>query len=161
MRIRFGFFGAGCMAAALLVAPAMANRQNGLSGIIAPGAKVEKLDSGFKFIEGPVWMPQGFLLFSDIPSNALMKWKPGGKATIWRQPSGHTNGNTLDLEGRLISCNHDRVVTRTEKSGKITVLASKYGNDRLNSPNDVVVKSDGAIYFTDPPYGIKPEGAGL
>lgn len=119
--------------------------------------KVEKVDDGFQFIEGPVWVSKGYLLFSDIPANAIMLWKPGAKAQVWRKPSGHSNGNTLDYQGRLISCDHDRIVTRTEKGGKIVTIADKYMGFRLNSPNDVAVKSDGGIYFTDPPYGIKPE----
>lgn len=155
-------FGIGLAALALCAAPSLhAGKPEGSGGIVVPNAKVEKVDGGFKFVEGPVWMPQGYLLFSDIPANAIMQWKAGAKSKIWRQPSGHTNGNTIDYQGRLISCEHDRRVTRTEKSGKITALATKYGASKLNSPNDVVVKSNGDIYFTDPPYGIQPEQAEL
>lgn len=130
-------------------------RSEGLNDIVA--GKVEKIDSGFQFIEGPVWMRDGYLLFSDIPANVILLWKSGAKSRVWRSPSGHSNGNTIDYQGRLISCDHDRIVTRTEKSGKIVTIADRYMGARLNSPNDVVVKSDGSIYFTDPPYGIKPE----
>jgi sugar lactone lactonase YvrE len=127
-----------------------------------PGAKIEKLAGDFKFVDGPVWMPDktgGYLLFSDIPSNAIMKWKPGGgKPTVFRQPCGNTNGHTLDKTGRLVSCEHsNRRVSLTQKNGKVVTLAERFNGKRLNSPNDIVVKSDGTIYFTDPPYGIRPE----
>ncbi len=144
----------------LLIAPCVVVAQSS-GGVLAPNAKVEKVDGGFKFIEGPVWIPQGYLLFSDIPNNAIMQWTPGTKSKVWRKPSGNANGNTLDFEGRFLSCEHDRRVTRTEKNGKITALATKYNGSKLNSPNDIVVKSNGDIYFTDPPYGIQPEQAEL
>lgn len=127
------------------------------SDIVDDNTKVEKLFDGFKFTEGPVWNPEGFLLFSDIPADTLYKWNTKDKPTIFRRPAGNPNGNTLDRENRLITAQHNRKLTRTEKNGKVTVLAERYGNKRLNSPNDVVVKSDGSIYFTDPPYGIKKE----
>lgn len=123
--------------------------------IVDDNTKVEKLFSGLKFTEGPVWHPEGFLLFSDIPASTLYKWTTNGKPTIFRQKAGNPNGNTLDNQGRLITAQHNRKLTRTQKDGKITVLAERYQEKRLNSPNDVVVKSDGSIYFTDPPYGIK------
>ncbi|MBD3562864.1 SMP-30/gluconolactonase/LRE family protein, partial [Planktothrix sp. FACHB-1355] len=97
-------------------------------------------------------------LFSDIPANKIFQLTPDGKLTIFREPSNNSNGLTRDKQGRLIACEHGtRRVTRTEKDGSITVLVDKFQGKKLNSPNDVVVKSDGAIYFTDPPYGIKPE----
>ena len=112
----------------------------------------------FEFTEGPLWHPDGFLLFSDIPANTIYKWHPGKKTEIFRQPSGNANGNTLDQSGRLITGEHgNRRVSRTEKDGTIVTLASNYEGKRLNSPNDLAVKSDGSIYFTDPPYGIEPE----
>lgn len=111
-------------------------------------AKVEKLSGGFKFIEGPVWDKRGFLLFSDISANTIYKWTPNGQTSIFRHPTGQSNGNTLDLEGRLITAGDDRRVVRTEKNSNLTVLAQRYGSKRLNSPNDVVVKSDGSIYST-------------
>ena len=120
-------------------------------------AKVEKLSGGFKFIEGPVWDKRGFLLFSDISANTIYKWTPNGQTSIFRHPAGRANGNTLDQEGRLIIAQQDRRLVRTEKNRSLTVLAQRYGSKRLNSPNDVVVKSDGSIYFTDPPYGIGKE----
>ena len=125
--------------------------------IIDNNTKVEKLSDGFKFTEGPVWNPSGFLLFSDIPADTIYKWAPNRKPSIFRRPAGNPNGNTLDKEGRLITAQHNRQLTRTEKNGKITILAERYQGKRLNSPNDIAVKSDGSIYFTDPPYGIKKE----
>lgn len=121
-------------------------------------AQVEKVASGLQFTEGPVWHPQNFLLLSDIPANIIYQWAPNKKLTIFRQPSGNANGNTLDREGRLITAEHsNRRVSRTEQDGKVVTLASQYEGKRLNSPNDLVVKSDGSIYFTDPPYGIESE----
>ncbi|MGK7952992.1 MAG: galactose-1-epimerase [Xenococcaceae cyanobacterium] len=133
-------------------------KQNNLREILAPDAKVEKVAGGFEFTEGPVWHPDGFLLFSDIPANTIYKWQPGEKTEIFRQPSGNANGNTLDKSGRLVSAEHgNRRVSLTENNGDIVTLASQYQGKQLNSPNDLVVKSDGSIYFSDPPYGIKPE----
>ncbi len=113
---------------------------------------------GLQFTEGPVWHHEGYLLFSDIPANKIYKWLPDGKLEIYRSPSGNSNGLTLDQQGRLIACEHgNRRVSRTEIDGQIISLAEKYEGKRLNSPNDVVVKSDGSIYFTDPPYGVQPD----
>ena len=120
-------------------------------------AKIEKVLSGFQFTEGPVWIPEGFLLFSDIPANTIYKYEPGLKPEIFLKPSGQSNGLTLDQQGRLLICEHERRVTRLEKDGTKTILVEYYDGKRLNSPNDVVVKSNDMIYFTDPPYGIKPE----
>jgi gluconolactonase len=128
-----------------------------IPAIMDSNAKVEKLSSGLKFTEGPVWNPSGFLLFSDIPADTIYKWTTNGKLAVSRRPAGNPNGNTLDREGRLITAQHNRQLTRTEKNGQVTILAERYEGKRLNSPNDVVVKSDGSIYFTDPPYGIKKE----
>lgn len=126
--------------------------------LVPAGAKIEKVAGGFSFTEGPVWHKDGFLLFSDIPANAIVKWEPGGKVSAYREVSGNSNGLTFDKERRLIACEHgNRRVTREEKDGKVTVLAGHYEGKRLNSPNDVVVKSDGSIYFTDPPYGCKSD----
>jgi gluconolactonase len=120
-----------------------------------PGAEVEKIAEGFQFTEGPVWIRRGTLIFSDIPADTLYEWNGQGKPEVYRHPSRNANGNTLDLQGRLVTCEHgSRTVTLTEADGSVTVLAERYEGKRLNSPNDVVVKSDGAIYFTDPPYGI-------
>lgn len=114
--------------------------------------------SGFQFTEGPVWHPDGYLLFSDIPADAIYRLAPGEPATPWRTPSGNSNGLTFDRLGRLIACEHgNRRVTRTETDGSVAAVATHYEGKRLNSPNDVVVRSDGSIYFTDPPYGVTPE----
>jgi gluconolactonase len=123
------------------------------------GAEVERLATGFEFTEGPVWnASKGHLLFSDIPANKIMRWTPGKGVETFRSQSGNSNGLTYDREGRLIACEHgNRRVSLTEKNDAITLLASHYKGKRLNSPNDVVVKSDGTIYFTDPPYGIEPK----
>jgi gluconolactonase len=128
-----------------------------LKSLIEPGDP-EQLASGFEFTEGPIWMPGGYLLFSDIPADRIYKWTPEGGTEVWRAPSGNSNGLTIDRSGRLIACEHgNRRVSRTEDDGSVVALASSYQGGRLNSPNDVVVKSDGSIYFTDPPYGIDAE----
>ncbi len=137
---------------------AEANSVSSLKEIMGENAEVEKVVGGFKFTEGPIWHPEGFLLFSDIPENTIYQWQPHQSVKVFRRPSGNANGNTLDLEGRLITGEHgNRRVSRTEKDGTIVTLANQYNDKRLNSPNDLVVKSDGSIYFTDPPYGIKSE----
>jgi gluconolactonase len=108
-------------------------------------------------VEGPVWFGDGgYLLFSDIPNNRMMRWfEDTGQAAVFRQPSNNSNGNTRDRQGRLVSCEHDsRRVTRTEYDGSITVLMDRFRGKKLNAPNDVVVKSDGSVWFTDPGYGI-------
>lgn len=123
--------------------------------------KIEKIAGGFQFTEGPVWVPDGYLLFSDIPDNGIYKWSPGASgAENFRQPSGHANGLTLDREGRLLACEHDGRVTRTEIDGTVITIADKYEGKRLNSPNDIAVRSDGSIYFTDPPYGLPEQKVG-
>ena len=120
-------------------------------------AAVERLATGFRWAEGPVWFGDGrFLLWSDIPNNRIMKWEEEtGSISVFRRPSNNANGNTRDRQGRLVTCEHDtRRVTRTEYDGAITVLLDRFDGKSLNSPNDVVVKSDGSIWFTDPPFGI-------
>ena len=117
---------------------------------------VRQIATGFSWTEGPVWFGDAnCLLFSDIPNNAIMRWTPGQGISTYRQPSNYANGHTRDREGRLVSCEHGtRRVTRTELDGSITVIADSYQGKRLNSPNDVVVRSDGTIWFSDPHYGI-------
>ncbi len=139
-----------------------------LNNIIAPGTTVEKLADGFSFTEGPVWHPDGFLLFSDPNTNTIYKYSPDTRnVTVYISHSGYTgtdigdygqpgsNGLAIDKEGRLIVDQHgNRRVIRHEKKGPVTVLADTIDGKQLNSPNDIVVKSDGSIYFTDPPYGL-------
>jgi gluconolactonase len=118
---------------------------------------MKQIAKDLQFTEGPVWK-DGYLLFSDIPADTIYKWTPDGKLEKFRSPSGNSNGLTLNRQGRLIACEHgNRRVSRTESDGTIKSLAEKYKGKRLNSPNDVVVKSDGSIYFTDPPYGVQDE----
>lgn len=122
-----------------------------------PLASIERLATGCRWAEGPVWFGDGrYLLWSDIPNNRILKWEEEtGAVSIFRKPSDNANGNTRDRVGRLVTCEHDsRRVTRTEYNGAITVLCDRYQGKPLNSPNDVVVKSDGSIWFTDPPFGI-------
>jgi gluconolactonase len=120
-------------------------------------AAVERLATGFRWCEGPVWFGDGrYLLWSDIPNNRIMKWEEEtGAVSVFRKPSNFANGHTRDRQGRLVSCEHGaRRVTRTEYDGTITVIADSFDGKRLNSPNDIVVKSDGSIWFTDPPFGL-------
>jgi gluconolactonase len=119
-------------------------------------AWLEKLRGGMLWAEGPVYFADSnTLLWSDIPNNRIMQFVEGAGVRVFREPSNNSNGNTRDRQGRLVTCEHGtRRVTRTEPDGSITVLADNYRGKRLNSPNDVVVKSDGSIWFTDPPYGI-------
>ncbi len=173
---------AGCAAAAcFLIAPVHAQNQgtierldHGLDAIVPSNATLEKLTDGFKWTEGPVWIHAGYLLFAEIPSNRIMKWVPGAKeATTFLQPSGYqgsapyggpepgSNGMTLDKDGRLTVAGHARrMVYRLESlspHAKLTVLAERYQGKRLNSPNDLVYRSDGSLYFTDPPYGLRTQ----
>ena len=118
---------------------------------------LERLATGFRWAEGPVWFGDGrYLLWSDIPNNRIMRWdEETGAVSVFRKPSNYSNGNTRDRQGRLVSCEHDsRRVTRTEYDGTITVVMDRFEGKPLNSPNDVVVKSDDSIWFTDPPFGI-------
>ena len=124
--------------------------------LIVPSAGLDELYSDCRWAEGPVWFADvNCLLFSDIPNQRMLRCSPGGEVSVFREPSNFTNGNTRDRQGRLISCEHGtRRVTRTEVDGSITVLADSFEGKRLNSPNDVVVRSDGSVWFTDPTYGI-------
>jgi gluconolactonase len=149
-----------------------------LDAVVAADAKVEKLAGDFEFLEGPIWVRNGgYLLFSEMPSNSIRKWNPAdGEVSVFLEKSGFTgtdptgaggrtptgfisigsNGLTLDREGRIVLAAHgDRNVVRLEKDGTRTVLASRYEGKRLNSPNDLIYKSDGSLYFTDPPGGLR------
>ena len=120
-------------------------------------AKVERIATGLRWCEGPVWFGDGrYLLWSDIPNNRIMRWEEEtGAVSVFRKPSNNSNGNTRDRQGRLVTCEHDaRRVTRTEYDGTITVIADRFEGKPLNSPNDVVCRSDGSLWFTDPPFGI-------
>jgi gluconolactonase len=138
--------------------------------LVPPGAVLEKLAEGFKWAEGPIWFDAdaaGYLLFSDIPNNVVMKWSDAGGLGLFMKPSGYTgqrprggeqgsNGLTRDRAGRLVLCQHgDRRIVRRESDGRWTTLVDRYQNRRLNSPNDLVFKSNGDLYFTDPPYGLE------
>ncbi|GHA27952.1 gluconolactonase [Devosia pacifica] len=124
--------------------------------LTVPIAAIETIYDGCRWSEGPVWFNDGgYLIWSDIPNNRMLRWVPESGVTVYRQPSNYVNGNTRDLEGRMVSCSHGaRAVLRTEPDGTITTLVSHHQGKRLNSPNDVVVRSDGTIWFTDPTYGI-------
>lgn len=127
------------------------------SELFAPHIHVERLWTGARWCEGPAWFAAGrYLVWSDIPNNRMMRWdETDGSVSEFRAPSNNSNGNTVDRHGRLVTCEHlTRRVTRTEHDGSISVLADRFQGKRLNSPNDVVVHSDGSIWFTDPTYGI-------
>ncbi len=169
--------------AALAAAAAMAQRTKNfpaigrviredprLDSLIAAGARIEVLATGFEWAEGPVWVrDSGYLLFSDIPRNSIYKWTEAAGATLFLKPSGYTgtvdygrepgsNGLAVDAQGRLLACEHgDRRISRLEKDGGKRTLVDSYAGKRLNSPNDLVFKSNGDLYFTDPPYGL-PKG---
>ncbi len=136
-----------------------------LGEIVPFPAEIEKLADGFGFTEGPVWINDGSLLFSDIPANSIFKWTPGEGIRLFLKPSGYdgeseatnlgSNGLTLDLRGRIVICQHgNRRIVRLDPEGGISVLADRYQGKRLNSPNDAVYRADGSLYFTDPPYGL-------
>jgi gluconolactonase len=141
------------MCSLLLFGPVFASAAGSLE--IGP---VETIAEGFQFTEGPLWLAGDELIFSDIPADTIYR----ADKSVFRRPSGKSNGLTLDPEGRLVACEHwNRRVTRTEADGSITVLADAYQGKKLNSPNDVVVRSDGAVFFTDPPYGLEGREAEL
>ena len=133
------------------------------STYVLGNAPVKQLATGFDWVEGPVWFGDAnCLLFSDIPNNRIMRWTPGEGISTYRQPSNYANGHTRDRQGRLVSCEHGaRRVTRTEHDGSITVIADACNGKPLNSPNDVIVASDGGIWFSDPHYGIMTDYEGF
>src|SRR5580765_4836241 len=128
-----------------------------------PYISVEKLYTGCRWAEGPAWFAAGrYLVWSDIPNDRMLRWdETDGSVSVFRSPALNTNGHTVDLQGRLVSCEHrGRSVSRIEHDGSRTVLASHVDGKRLNSPNDLVVKSDGSVWFTDPSYGIDSDYEG-
>ncbi|HEU0114066.1 MAG TPA: SMP-30/gluconolactonase/LRE family protein, partial [Thermomicrobiales bacterium] len=131
--------------------------------LINMSAQVEQLFHGCRWAEGPAYFPAGrYVVWSDIPNDRILRWdETSGVTGVFRHPAGNSNGNTVDRQGRLVTCEHgNRRVTRTEIDGSITVLADRFDGKRLNSPNDVVVKSDNSIWFTDPAYGIDSDYEG-
>lgn len=173
--VRFELLGAASAgsptAAAPSAVPVKIERLDPAVNLLVPEKPVlEKVATGYKWTEGPLWIPAGYLLFAEIPSNSIRKWTPGAGASIFLQPSGYkgsapftgpepgSNGNTLDVRGRLTVAGHaQRDVWRFEEidpKAQVTILADSYQGKRLNSPNDLVYRSDGSLYFTDPPYGL-------
>jgi gluconolactonase len=162
------FYGADAAAVAVASEGRIERKDPALDAVIPADAKLEKLAGGFQFVEGPVWVPGGnYLLFSDPNANNIYRWTPDGQISVFRTKSGYagfnvgeyhqpgSNGLTLDREGRVTINEHgNRRVTRIERTGAVTVLADRYQGKRLNSPNDLVYKSDGSLYFTDPPFGL-------
>jgi gluconolactonase len=125
---------------------------------LAENAEVELVAGDFQFTEGPYWRSsEGDLLFSDIPANKVYRWAPGEDTTVFLEPSGHSNGITADNQGRILLAQHDGQVGRLTEAGEVEALVTEYEGQRLNSPNDLDVRSDGSIYFTDPPYGVSEE----
>lgn len=124
--------------------------------LIDAAARPRKIATGMRWAEGPAWFAeQAFLVWSDIPNNRMLRWSAAAGPSLFRAPSAFANGNTRDRQGRLVTCEHgNRRVTRTEADRRLTVIADAFEGRRLNSPNDVVVASDGAVWFTDPSYGI-------
>ena len=133
-----------------------------LGKILEPNVTAEKVATGFTFTEGPVWdYRRKRLVFSDIPNNTVFQWTEAEGHAVVRKPSDHTNGNTIDHQGRLISCEHaGRRVSLSDEDGSVSTLADRYEGKRLNSPNDVIYSSRGEVFFTDPPYGLRqPDGS--
>jgi gluconolactonase len=133
------------------------------SKLVNGNARLERLWTGCRWAEGPAYFPAGrYLIWSDVPNDRMMRYdETSGQVSVFRHPAGYSNGNTVDRQGRLVTCEHgNRRVTRTEHDGSITVIADRFEGKRFNSPNDVVVKSDGSIWFTDPPYGIDTDYEG-
>lgn len=127
--------------------------------LVAPEARLERLATDMQFTEGPVWVRArggGYLVFSDIPADELKKWSPAEGLSPFRKPSQKANGNTVDRQGRLLSCEHSgRRVSRLEHDGTLVTVVDRFGDKRFNSPNDIAVKSDGSLWFTDPDYGLR------
>jgi gluconolactonase len=137
-------------------------RDDRFRALVLANAPLETLGEGYRWLEGPVWFADHDCLYvSDIPNDRILRWSEHGGVSVFRRPAGFANGHARDRQGRLIGCSHrDRCVTRTELDGTVTVLASRYRGRRLNSPNDIVCRSDGTIWFSDPLYGISTDYEG-
>lgn len=131
------------------------------SAVVNEDAELVEIATGLEFTEGPVWIgsgESGYLLFSDIPADKIYRWAPGEGLSVWRTPSGNSNGLLLDSQGRLLACEHGgRRISLTLDSGKVVTLSDRFKGGRLNSPNDVALGADGSLWFTDPPYGLSKQ----
>ncbi|WP_162415356.1 SMP-30/gluconolactonase/LRE family protein [Cyclobacterium roseum] len=136
-------------------------KDQALLDLVAEDAEIKKLADGFRFTEGPVWnKEEGHLLFSDIPANTIYQWKPGEQVSVFREPSNNSNGLTYDAEGNLLMAEHGgRKIASLSPEGQYDAVVTAYKGTRLNSPNDLIVHSNGAIYFTDPPYGLPSDAS--
>ena len=124
--------------------------------------QIEKVAAGYQFTEGPAWSPDGFLLFSDVPSNRIIKLQAGEKPAVYRADSNGANGNAFDAQGRLYTCEaHSRRVTRTDRKGRVETIAEAWSGKKLNAPNDITVRKDGQVYFTDPAFGNESDARAL
>lgn len=136
--------------------------EHGFNTLLRPDSALERLASPAVWAEGPVWLPgEDAIVFSDVKANRMYRWQRTGKVTLYREQSNYANGNTLDRQGRLLTCEHGRRgISRTDEDGVARILVDRYDGKRLNSPNDLAVKSDGSIWFSDPPYGIVGDAEG-
>ena len=125
--------------------------------LLIEGEEPEIITGDYQFTEGPYWHPDGFLIFSDIPANTVYRWSEDGGADVFLEPSGNSNGIQADLDGNIILAQHQGSVSKLDQDGELTVLVDNYEGNRLNSPNDIAVHSNGNIYFTDPPFGVDEE----
>jgi gluconolactonase len=124
--------------------------------------RIDKVAAGYAFTEGPAWSPMGFLVFSDIPNNKLLQFMPGAPASVFLENSSGATGNRFDAQGRLYTCeSHSRRVTRTDKKGKVEILAERWQGKRLNAPNDLAIRKEGDVYFTDPAFGSQQDAREL
>jgi gluconolactonase len=142
--------------------PALVADDERFWSLVPRDARLEQLATGAIWAEGPVYLPaSGDVVWSDIPNDRMLRWSPSGDGRVFRSPSNFVNGNTLDADGRIVHCSHGaRALLRTEHDGTVTTLVDRWHGRRLNSPNDLVVRADGTIWFTDPPYGIRSNREG-